>query len=244
MKKMKLKLKHLLFENDELDPNQLSLFDEEGKYILLRDDTIKVNGSTLYRIRALKPISVRYFGGSIKRGDYGGYIESEKNLSHDGNCWVYHDAKVYGNAQVKDDASVEGEAQVYGSAVLSDSARVSAEAHVYGNARIDSHCLVHNRAHVYGNAVVTGMGKTNGNSTVWQDAKVYGNAKISSGGEVHQNAEIFGNAEVTTDSEVYGKSKLSGNVKVINRAHVWNTVLSGKEVIDGVYVKNGVVAED
>jgi carbonic anhydrase/acetyltransferase-like protein (isoleucine patch superfamily) len=239
MKKMKLKLKDLLFEDDK----QLSLFDEKDKYILLRDDTITVNGSKLYRIRALKQLNVRAYGGSIKRGDYGGYIESEKNLSHDGVCWVYDDAKVYQNAQVKDSASVEGEAQVYGSAVLSDSARVTAEAHVYGNARIDSHCTVHNRAHVYGNAVVTGMGKTQGNTSVLGDAKVYGNAKITSGGSVHQNAEVFGNVEVTTDSEVYGSSKLSGDVKVMNRALVWNTVLSGDEVIDGVYLKNGIEAE-
>ena len=35
--------------------------------------------------------------GNIKKGDFGGYVESEKNLSHEGNCWVYDGAKVYGD---------------------------------------------------------------------------------------------------------------------------------------------------
>ena len=42
----------------------------------------------------------------------GGYIESEKNLDHDGNAWVSDDAWVTGNAWVTDDAMVTGDAMV------------------------------------------------------------------------------------------------------------------------------------
>ena len=35
-------------------------------------------------------IALRSFGNVIS-GDVGGYIESEKNLSHEGNAWVYGD---------------------------------------------------------------------------------------------------------------------------------------------------------
>jgi len=44
----------------------------------------------------------------VKKGDFGGLIKSEKNLSHDGNCWVYEDAWVYDDAQVSDNAKVYG----------------------------------------------------------------------------------------------------------------------------------------
>ncbi len=68
----------------------------EKKYELLTNDTIKIDGHTLYRIRALKDFN------SVKKGDLGGYIEKESNLSHDGNYWVGENARAFGNAQVFD----------------------------------------------------------------------------------------------------------------------------------------------
>lgn len=45
----------------------------------------------LYRIQALKKFAI------VKAGDKGGFIEKESNLSQDGNCWIYDNAKVYGD---------------------------------------------------------------------------------------------------------------------------------------------------
>ena len=58
----------------------------EKKYRLLENDTITVSGRTLYRIEALRDFA------DVRIGDRGGYVESEKNLSHEGDCWVYDDA--------------------------------------------------------------------------------------------------------------------------------------------------------
>ena len=49
---------------------------------------------TLYQIEALKDFL------NVKKGDLGGWIEKESNLSHRGDCWVYGDARVYGRAMV------------------------------------------------------------------------------------------------------------------------------------------------
>ena len=38
--------------------------------------------------------------GNVKIGDVGGFIGSEKNLSHYGLCWVFGNAQVFGNAWV------------------------------------------------------------------------------------------------------------------------------------------------
>ena len=73
----------------------------------LTEETINVNGITLYRIEALKDF------GDVKEGDKGGFIESEENLSHDGNCWVYGNAKVYEKAEVDEIAKVYDYAKVY-----------------------------------------------------------------------------------------------------------------------------------
>lgn len=66
----------------------------EKKY-KLTEESINFFGITLYRIEALKDF------GYIKKGDKGGYVESEANLSQEDNCWISDDAKICGNALVK-----------------------------------------------------------------------------------------------------------------------------------------------
>lgn len=46
------------------------------------------------------------------KGDLGGFVEKESNLSHDGKAWVCGDAKVWGNAEVCGDAEVWGNASL------------------------------------------------------------------------------------------------------------------------------------
>ena len=57
-------------------------------------------GRKLFQIKAL--ISF----GNVNKGELGGYVEKEENLSHNGDAWVYGDARVYGNAWVCGDARV------------------------------------------------------------------------------------------------------------------------------------------
>ena len=142
----------------------------EKKY-KLTEETIKVNGSILHRIEALKDFS------DVKKGDKGGYIEKEENLSQSGDCWVYHDAVVYGNAEVYDDAKVFEDARIYGNTKVYHNAAVCGDAVVYCDAK------VYGTAMVYDNAIIYGY------------AKVYGKA------EVFGNAEICGNAEIASNSD-------------------------------------------
>ena len=72
----------------------------------LTEETVTVYGKTLYRIRAVRDF------GSVKTGEFGGYIEKEENLSHFGNAWVSGNAKVSGNARVSGNAKVCANAEV------------------------------------------------------------------------------------------------------------------------------------
>lgn len=75
------------------------------KYTLVKSDTIiNCEGKKLFRIKAAVAIAAL----GISKGDLGGYIESEQNLSQvSGNAWISV------NAQVSGDAQVSGNAQVY-----------------------------------------------------------------------------------------------------------------------------------
>ena len=92
------------------------------KYELLVEDTITFFGVQLFRIKALISFS------GIEKGEVGGYIANEKNLSQSGNAWVSGNARVYGDAWVSGDAEVSGNARVYGNAWVSGNARVYGDA--------------------------------------------------------------------------------------------------------------------
>jgi carbonic anhydrase/acetyltransferase-like protein (isoleucine patch superfamily) len=113
-----------------------------GKTITLPDGTL------LQQIQAVRDFD------SVKAGDLGGYLEKELNLGHSGNSWVYDEARVYGDAWVRDNAQISGEAIVYDSARITDDAQISGKARVYGAARITDDAWVGDNALVYENAEV------------------------------------------------------------------------------------------
>lgn len=147
---------------------------------------------TLYRIRAL----VDYPNGHAKKGDIGGYIESEDNLSD--WAWVADDAKVFDSAQVYDNA------YVYHHATVSDSARVFGNAEVFGNAH------VFNKAKVFNTAKVCGYARVYGFATVFENASVLEDTFVA------DYAKIFGNATISGDgfTRITGYSCISGDSKV------------------------------
>ena len=84
------------------------------KYELTTEKT-KHEGRTLYRIRALKNFS------DVKAGDLGGFVESEKNLSQEGNCWIYDDSKVIGRSKIVGCSKVKSKSIVDNSTVMCSS---------------------------------------------------------------------------------------------------------------------------
>ena len=77
----------------------------EKKY-KLTEENISYCGKTLYRIEALKDF------GNVKKGDKGGYVEKEDNLSQEGDCWIYYNAKVFDSALVYGNAKISGSAEI------------------------------------------------------------------------------------------------------------------------------------
>ena len=141
----------------------------------LTDETIEVYRRTLHRIKALKDI-----GTDVKKGDLGGFVESERNLSQKGNCWVFNSAMVF------DSAMVFGLAEVYGSAKVYNSAEVYGKAKVYGSAE------------VYGSAMVCGSAEVYGSATVCGSAEVYGLAEITKSTDVFTVTPIGSRNDTTT----------------------------------------------
>ena len=165
----------------------------ENKKYKLTDETIDIEGKTLYRIEALKD-----FNG-VRKGDKGGYVESEKNLYQKGNCWIYDDAMVFDDARVYDDVQVYDNAQIYGKAcikhhaIVRNNAQVYGDAYVFENAQIYEYATVYGTAYAFGNALILGNACVRGYSQVSDDSSVYGNVVIEDYCIVNGKSSICGN---------------------------------------------------
>ncbi len=135
-----------------------------------------INGHTLFQIQSLTNFN------NVKKGDLGGWVETENNLSQEGCCWIYDNACVYQGAKVNKNASVKGNAQLSG-------------------------CCV-----VAGNAVVEHSAKITDFVIVRDHAKIMNSASLSQNVIIHENAMIKDNTSITGSVIIGNYDVISGDV--------------------------------
>lgn len=196
------------------------------KYEFVEDDTITmpITGRVLHRIRALVDIPNR-----CKAGDLGGYIESERNLSHNGSCWVAHNAKVCADALVIEDAYVRNNASIEDHALVADYAIVSDNAVISNLATIKEHASICDNAQIFGKAVCCGV------CTIRNDSKIGGNAYIGDSAEIF-GTTIGGNVTIDGDLKIALKFTLDGDIHITKESDivyfgVWNENYSSMLVV-------------
>ncbi len=220
------------------------------KYGFSSTDKICYEGHVLRRIIALTDFS------DVKRGDVGGYVETETNLSQDGDCWIYDDAMVMDravvsqNAQVRGKAVVDKKAKVYENAVVKDSAHVTHRTKIYGNAIVDQYANINCNCKVYGNARVTGHAQLTRSVEVYDRAVIrdfaniscncsfiYGDAEISGHVMIRSNvlrifdhAKIYGNVSIIGQNDYYSKCRISGYAEIFDYAFIFVRLSSGYHI--------------
>lgn len=141
----------------------------QQKYILT-NETFELLGHTLYRIQAVRDFA------DVKSGDLGGFVELTSNLSQSGNCWIYDNACVFGNASVSIDAKVKDQAVVYNTyeSAPGDSrlnrTSVSDSVVVEHRAIIRNRAMIKHFAVVSGNAIIENEVQLTGHSFVGYDS--------------------------------------------------------------------------
>lgn len=170
------------------------------KYKIRKDLSYTFDGHKLYRVEALKDF------GDVKKGSIGGFIENEKNLSQEGNCWIYLDAKVYDNAKVFGNSVIDGHAQVC------DNAMVFEKAQVRGHSKIKDNARVFNNARIEHNSIVKDNAQVYGNSLLLENAQVCDNANLRGTCLVRDNAIVCGNADI------YEFVHFNGDAKIVSPA--------------------------
>lgn len=191
------------------------------KFTLLAESR-DVDGHILHRIQ--------YADGS-----YGGWLETEANLSLEGECQVLGEACVY------DDARVTDNARVYGKALVKDNARVWHEARVFGSAIIGDNAEVYGCAQVSGHAVVL-------NDATVKDGEVMDSAMILDTASVRNRATVAGDALIFDDAQIEecatvkgsarigGHTMIGGNITITGNVYVGgdaDTHTDGEEIVCG-----------
>jgi len=72
------------------------------KYKLTEETRELEQGVIVYRIEALKDFKT--IAGDVKKGDKGGWIASEENLSQLGSCWLFDESVGYENSRRSGDS--------------------------------------------------------------------------------------------------------------------------------------------
>jgi len=164
--------------NDKKDNREKAMTKMTKKYELIDVGDDYDGNKKVYRIKALIDF------GPVKKGDVGGFVESEENLSHQGNCWIYDDAyvidqaKVYEDAIIATNAWVEDNAQVYGKAIVSGAATIYQHAKVFDEARVYGEAKVYNSAQVFGNAIIHGNARMKGTMKSSKPVTVIDNSEV------------------------------------------------------------------
>ena len=181
-----MEIKHEL--EKKLDYKKYILLHDEYHYALTTNDKLV----KVYRIKALRSF------GNVHKGDLGGFVQSEQNLSHEGNCWVADNAKVYENARiigsvlVNKDACINGNACIYGT---------NGPIHISDNTVITKNVIIGNDTlHEYSSIKISG------------DTRISGNTKILSNDNIKiHDSIIFGDTEIhssTSPISIKGNSVL------------------------------------
>ena len=108
------------------------------KYRIIISDTKVIRGKMLYRIQSLKDF------GDVKKGDFGGYIDSYKTLSQTDNSWIGPDVCVY-DSFISENSTIGGEVIVFNSKITNNSV-IKSNSEIYDstifNTTINGKCKI------------------------------------------------------------------------------------------------------
>lgn len=150
----------------------------QQKYILT-NETFTLLGHTLHRIQAVRDFA------DVKSGDLGGFVESTSNLSQSGNCWIYDNACVFGNASVSIDAKVKDHAVVYNTYQNQPGDSRLNRTSVSDSAVVEHRVIIRNRAMIKHFAVVSG------NAIIENDVQLTGYSFVGYDSIITQLDEFF-----------------------------------------------------
>ena len=172
----------------------------------LTNITMVFEGRTLYRIIALKNFS------DVEAGDLGGWVSGIDNLSQEGNCWIYDEAKCMGNARMFDNSKMFNNSKMHGNSTM------------YNDSRMYDCSVMYNNSTMYGHSIMYG------DSMLKDEEKLYGEliSKVDKFIDI-SNPKGKMVTGVLKDGEVLFNV---GNLSEINKEEFLDILYNGNEIIE------------
>ena len=187
---------------------------EKKKYEILidKENTIEFKGRILHRIRALKNFN------DVKTGDIGGFVESEWNLSQEGNCWIYDDAKSMDSAKCTDESQMYNGSCMYDNSRMLDNSRMYDNAMMYDNSKMFDNSKMYDNSRMYYYSKMCDNSRMCDYSRMYDNTIMYDNSEMYDYSEMCNNSKMYDNSKMYNNSTMYDNSSLHGNAKASNNA--------------------------
>ena len=160
---------------------------EDKKYELVPETSVKFYFRPMYRIRALRDFS------DVKKGDLGGYVESEDNLRQIGNCWIYDDSivglgsKIVGNGVIKGHSTVIRYSEVSDHAIVEGGSHIDESSFILGQSRVFKSMVMGRSAVIRKSIINEGCLVTNG--SLIDDSRLGPGINVSNGAIIRFDIE-------------------------------------------------------
>ena len=208
------------------------------KYKILMDkkNTIEWEGHILYRIKALRNF------GDVKKGDIGGFVESEYNLSHEGNCWIYNNAKAMDNSRIYDNSKMYNNSKMYGHSEMHDNSEMYEDSVMYNDSRIYDNSAMYNNSKMrdnsvmYNNSKMCNNSEMHNNSMLCDNSRMHGNSKMYDYSRMYNNSVMYDYSRIYNNSEMHDYSRMYGDSELNNKAKLYGTLIS--KVDDFIEIQN------
>ena len=210
------------------------------KYELIKESKTMFEGIEIYRIRALKDFS------DVRTGDIGGWVCSEDNLSQNGNCWIYDNAKCLDDARVYYNAKMYDNAIMYDDAIMYDNSRMFNNTIMYNNSRIFNNAKMYDNAMMYNNTRMFSNAIMGDNTIMYDDAIIGDNAKMFDNSRMYDDAIMYDNAILDKDKLLYGS--INESYKKIFQYHCEKRLLTAilteeNEILYSIGCQIGITKE-
>ena len=176
----------------------------KNKKYKLTNISMRYEGRTLYRIRALKDFL------NVEKGDLGGWVSSEDNLSQEGDCWIYDEAKCMDNARMYDNSKMHDNSKIFGNCRMYD------DSEMYDSSEMHDHSEMYDSSEMHDYSRMFDDSKMYGNSKMYDHSMMYDHSKMNDHSEMNDYSIMYNN------SEMHGYSKMRDNSRMYNNSKIYD----------------------
>ena len=164
------------------------------KYELIKESKTIFEGREVYRIRALKDFR------NVRAGDVGGWVCSYNNLSQEGNCWIYGNAKCLDHARIFDNA------------MIIDNSKMFDKSKMYDNSMMCDNSMMYNNSMMCNRAIMRNSSMMLDNSKMFDTSIMYDEAVMCNSSMMVENARMYYKAKMYNDAILDGNKLLYGSI--------------------------------